>query len=84
MTPKTIRLYVKPWCSWCTEAEDWFRSRGWDYERLDVTSDRSARGEMYDLTGQTRAPSAEIDGHVLADFDTDQLEHFLRQNGYSF
>jgi len=82
MTPKTIRLFVKPGCPWCVDAEDWLRARGWDYECLDVTSDRSARLEMRELTGQTLAPSAEIDGHVIPDFDTGQLEHFLKQHGY--
>jgi monothiol glutaredoxin len=82
MTPKIIRLFVKPWCPWCIEAEDWFKSRGWDYERLDVTNDRAARTEMHELTGQSSAPSAEIDGHVIADFDTGQLERFLDLNGY--
>ena len=82
MTPKTIKLYVKPWCPWCIEAENWFKARGWEYERMNVTDDRSARLEMKELTGQTLAPSAEIDGHVIPDFDTGQLEDFLKQHGY--
>lgn len=84
MTPKTFRLFIKPGCPWCIDAVDWLDARGWDYETLDVIRDHAARQEMFDLTGQTRAPSAEIDGHVIADFDTDQLERFLKQNGYSF
>lgn len=84
MTPKTFRLFIKPGCPWCTDAVEWLDARGWDYETLDVVRDRAARQEMFDLTGQTRAPSAEIDGHVIADFDTGQLEHFLKQNGYTF
>lgn len=84
MTPKTFRLFIKPGCPWCVDAEEWLQSRGWDYETLDVTGNRAHRAEMLELTGQTRAPSAEIDGHVIADFDTGQLEHFLKQNGYSF
>ena len=83
MTPKTFRLFIKPSCGWCVDAEDWLKSRGWDYERLDVTNDRAARHEMIELTGQSRAPCAEIDGHVIADFDTGQLEHFLKQHGYA-
>ncbi len=84
MTPKTFRLFIKPACPWCVEAVVWLDARGWDYERLDVTNDRAARQEMIELTGQTLAPCAEIDGHVIADFDTGQLEYFLKQNGYSF
>jgi monothiol glutaredoxin len=29
---------------------------------------------MLELTGQTRAPSIDVDGHILADFGADELE----------
>jgi glutaredoxin 3 len=38
---------------------------------------------MIALTGQSKAPSAEIDGHVLADFGASELESFLKTHGYS-
>jgi monothiol glutaredoxin len=82
MKPRKIRLFIKPGCPWCIDAVEWFDARGWSYERLDVTRDEAARQEMLDLTGQTKAPSAEIDGHVLPDFDTGQLERFLAKLGY--
>jgi len=34
---------------------------------------------MFQLSGQTLAPVIDVDGEVLADFDTDQLERFWRQ-----
>jgi monothiol glutaredoxin len=37
---------------------------------------------MHALTGQTRAPSIELDGHVLADFGADELETWMRGLGY--
>jgi monothiol glutaredoxin len=37
---------------------------------------------MHSLTGQSRAPSIELDGHVLADFGADELEQWLRKLGY--
>jgi len=74
-----VRLFVKPWCPWCQEAEAWLRERGVRYERLDVTSDQKALQEMIDLTGQRRAPSIEVEGKILADFDTDQLAAFWKK-----
>ena len=53
--------------------------RGIQYEKLDVISDRSARQEMLELSGQTLAPVIDVDGEVLADFDTDQLEEFWKK-----
>ena len=79
MTPKNIRLFIKPFCGWCHEAQDWLDERGLSYEVLDVTADSLARKEMLQLSGQTLAPVIEIDGEILADFDTDQLEVFWKQ-----
>ena len=74
MKPSKIRLFVKPWCGWCQEAEEWLDNRKIEYELLDVTSDRRAWDEMRQLTGQTKAPCLEADGEVLADFGVDELE----------
>ena len=79
MKPKSVRLFVKPFCGWCHEAQDWLDDHEIEYQTLDVTTDRAARQEMLDLSGQTLAPVIEVDGEVLADFDTDQLEVFWKQ-----
>ena len=79
MKPENIRLFIKPSCGWCHEAKDWLDERGVQYEEIDVTADAVAREEMVELSGQTRAPVIEVDGEVLADFDTDQLEAFWKK-----
>ena len=79
MKPKEVRLFIKPYCGWCHEAIDWLEERGIKFETLDVMSDRAARQEMLELSGQTLAPVIEVDGEVLADFDTDQLEVFWKK-----
>lgn len=79
MQPTKVRLFVKPFCGWCHEAEDWLKARGIAYERLNVITDSKARKEMAALSGQTLAPVIEVDGKILADFDTGQLETFWRQ-----
>ncbi len=84
MKPEKIRLFIKPFCGWCDEAAEWLDGRGWTYETLNVSENAPARAEMRELTGQTKAPCVEVDGQVLADFDTDQLETFLQKLGYEF
>jgi len=79
MKPSKIRLFVKPWCGWCQEAEEWLDNRNIEYDLLDVTSDRNARQEMLQLSGQTLAPVIEVDGEILADFDTGQLAKFWQK-----
>ncbi len=82
MKPKHVRLFIKPGCPWCDEAIEWLNARGYQYDTLDVIRDAAARAEMRELTGQARAPSIELDGHVLADFGADELEVWLEKLGY--
>ena len=74
MKPVSVRLFIKPGCGWCDEAIEWLDRRGIPYETLDVTRNAAARQEMRELTGQTLAPSIDVDGHILADFGVDELE----------
>jgi glutaredoxin 3 len=83
MKPETIRLFVKPGCPWCDDAIDWLDARKIRYETLDVISDPAARREMLDLTGQTKAPSIEVDGEVLADFGADELDVWWKKQGFA-
>jgi monothiol glutaredoxin len=61
------------------EAKDWLDERGIKYAELDVIADGVARQEMRELTGQTKAPCIDVDGEILADFDTDQLATFWKK-----
>jgi len=71
-------LFIKPFCGWCHEAIEWLDERGIKYETLDVISDPVARREMYELSGQTLAPTIDVDGEILADFGVDELEEFWK------
>ncbi|MBI4660633.1 MAG: glutaredoxin family protein [Verrucomicrobia bacterium] len=76
MKPKHVRLFIKPYCGWCHQAAHWLDDRGIQHDTLDVTTNSSARQEMIRLSGQSLAPVIEVDGQVLADFATDELEEF--------
>jgi glutaredoxin 3 len=78
-----IRLFIKPGCPWCDEAIDWLGAHGIKYQTLDVTNDSAARREMHDLTGQTKAPSIDVDGEILADFGADELEAWWKKMGFA-
>jgi monothiol glutaredoxin len=79
MKPVSIRLFVKPGCPWCDEAIEWLDHRRIRYELLDVIRNAEARAEMRELTGQTKAPSIDVDAHILADFGADELEAWWRR-----
>lgn len=83
MTSSNVRplLYVKTGCPWCVEAEEFLNSRGIAYDRLDVLRDPEAFARMKELSGQTKAPTLDWDGEILADFSTTELEPFLKEHG---
>jgi glutaredoxin len=77
-TPRPI-LYVKAGCPWCDEAEDFLKEHGITYDRVNVSADRAGFEKMRELSGQTKAPTMDWAGEVLADFGANELEAFLRE-----
>ncbi|MFO1476208.1 MAG: glutaredoxin family protein [Verrucomicrobiota bacterium] len=77
--PKSVRLFIKPYCPWCHKAMHWLDRRGIAYESIDVIADESAFEEMIRLSGQELAPVIEVDGEILADFGPDQLAQFWKR-----
>ncbi len=73
-----IRLFSREWCSWCIDAKDYLTERGYEFTEIDVGQDRAAYEEMKELSDQTYVPTLVAGDEVLANFDTDQLEKFLR------
>jgi glutaredoxin len=71
-----VRLFIKPFCSWCHKAQHWLDAHGVKYETLDVIADRKAFTEMINLTGQRFAPVIDVDGKILADFGPEELAKF--------
>ena len=74
-----IRLFIKPYCGWCSKAMNWLDARGVDYEVLDVIRNDAAYNEMVTLSGQELAPVIDVDGKILADFGPDQLAAFWKK-----
>lgn len=72
-------LYVKPGCPWCTEVVSYLSARGVGYREKDVTRDAAARAEMERKSGQSRAPTLDWHGEMLADFGVEELVPFLRK-----
>ena len=77
--PNKVRLFIKPYCGWCSQAMDWLESHGVEFEVLDVVADEKAYEEMYRLSGQTLAPVIDLDGQILADFGARELAVFWRK-----
>ena len=72
-------LYTKRGCPWCHEAQEFLDRHGISYKEREVTSDAAAMDEMRQKSGQTKAPTLDWHGKVLADFGVDELVPFLRK-----
>lgn len=74
-------LYVKTRCPWCVEAVTYLRDGGYEFEQVDVLREPAEFAVMKKLSGQSYTPTLAVrEGLLLADFDTDELEDFLREN----
>jgi len=63
------------------EAVDWMNQRKLQFETLDVLSNPQAFARMREISGQSLTPTLELpNGQVLPDFDTVQLEDFLKKH----
>ena len=73
-------LYIKSGCPWCREAENFFQSKGLQYELKDVLMDPDAGQRMQQITGQSMTPSFEYKDFVVADFSVEEFEVALQRN----
>lgn len=78
-SPPLPILYVKPGCPWCHEVTEFLGEHGIGYREVDVMQDESAFAEMQRKSGQSRVPTLDWRGKVLADFGVAELVPFLRK-----
>lgn len=78
--PDLPKLYIKPGCPWCEEVVDYLDKKGIETETIVVSGNLAAMQEMIDLSGQSKAPTMDWHGEVLADFGVDELIPFLKKH----
>lgn len=74
-------LYIKPGCPWCDDVVAYLDRKGIEVETIIVSGNREAMQEMIDLSGQSKAPTMDWHGEVLADFGVEELVPFLKKRG---
>ena len=75
------KLYVKSGCPWCEEAIEYLERKKIPVERVVVSGNSAAMQEMVDFSGQSKAPTLDWNGEVLADFGVEELVPFLKKHG---
>ncbi len=76
-------LYIKPGCPWCDEVVEFLDRKNISVKTVVVSGNREAMQKMVDLSGQSKAPTMDWHGEVLADFGVDELVPFLKKHGIS-
>jgi len=76
-----IIAYFKTGCPWCEDARDFLENKKISFEERNVTENKEYFIEMQKKSGQTKAPTFDIDGEILADSDKEALEKYLVEHG---
>jgi len=71
------KVYSSQTCHYCVMAKQYLKSKGVDFEELDVSKDRAALAEMMRKTGQSGVPVLDINGHVILGFDKAAIDRAL-------
>lgn len=77
----SLIIYTKTGCPWCIAVTDFLNTAAIHYEERNVTENPIFFEEMQQKSGQTKAPTIEIDGDIFGDSDVEQLKQILHERG---
>lgn len=72
-----IKVYSTNSCPWCVKAKTYIKSKGFNYEELNVQEDMDARQEMVSKSKQMGVPVIDINGTVIVGFDKAAIDTAL-------
>ena len=64
-----IEIYSTDNCLWCDHAKSLLRTRGLDFEEIDISSDQTRALEMIERSGRRTVPQIFIDNMPIGGFD---------------
>lgn len=77
----SLIIYTKTGCPWCIAALNYLNEKKITYEEREVRSNPEFRKELEEKSGQSKAPTIDLDGEILADTDAEAIEIFLKEKG---
>ncbi|MEK7149354.1 MAG: glutaredoxin [Patescibacteria group bacterium] len=78
-----IILYTKTGCPWCAGVLKLFREKNVLFEEREVLGNPEYFKELVQKSGQTKTPTLDIDGHIIADSDADAVSAYLHEQNVS-
>lgn len=77
----SLIIYTKTGCPWCAEALQFLNEIKVPFEEREVMGNKEYFEELMQKSGQTKTPTIDLDGKILADTDARAIGAFLRENG---
>ncbi len=75
-------VYTKRGCPWCEEVLTLLHSKNISFEEREVLGKVAYFTELQQKSGQTKVPTLDLDGDILADTDAQAVTLFLRKKGF--
>ena len=72
-----VKIYSTPTCPYCRIAKDFLKSRGVDFDEVDVSASQEAVREMVAKSGQMGVPVIDIDGEIITGFNRNRITELL-------
>ena len=73
-----VKIYTTQTCPYCTMAKDYLKSKGVEFEEIDVSSDREKAMEMMKKSGHMGVPQIEINGKMIVGFNQAAIDEALQ------
>jgi len=64
-----IEIYSADNCPWCNRAKSLLRTKGLDFEEIDISADAARAVEMIQRSGQRTVPQIFIEDEHIGGFD---------------
>jgi glutaredoxin-like YruB-family protein len=72
-----ITVYTTPTCPWCTKVKSYLKTKGVNYNEVNVVEDIDAAQKMVELTGQRSVPVVTIGERYIVGYDPDRIDSML-------
>ena len=72
-----ITIYSTPTCHFCRMAKEYFKSKGWKYEEVNVAGNIEKQKELVAKSGQFGVPVIMIDNKMIIGFDRPRINQLL-------
>lgn len=73
----SVTVYSTTTCPWCVKAKDYLKSKGVEYNDVNVSLDPAKAKEMIEKSGQRGVPVLDINGNIIVGFDKPQIDKLL-------